>query len=495
MAGAGGKLVAIDLGSSGGRVYLGDVADGRLCTQEIHRFANGPVRLGERWYWDILRLWDEVQVGLRLAAGQAGDQPLTIGVDSFGVDYCLLDATGALMAPPRNMRDARTRGLFPELYRLLPREALYRNTGAMEIEINTSLQLFAEAREQPWLHASAAKLLFVPDFVAWALSGRMVSEVTIASTSQLLDPTVRGWADAVIAGLGIPRRLLVPLVEPGSVIGPVRPALAAELGLAAESEVVAVASHDTAAAVAATPLEAGGDGAFISLGTWSLLGRELAAPELGAAALRHNFTNECGAGGRIVFHKILPGLWLLQECRRRWAADRPGLGYADIHAAALSEASSRFVFDVEDAAFVAPSDMPAAIARWFTERDKAPPQTIGELARAVYDSLALCYRAAIGALEEITGTVVGVLHVVGGGAEAAVLCQATADATGRTVVAGPVEAAVAGNMVGQLIARGVLADLEAGRALVRRSSRIVVYAPRPAGGPGQRAMKAAKASL
>ena len=227
MAGAGGKLVAIDLGSSGGRVYLGDVADGRLCTQEIHRFANGPVRLGERWYWDILRLWDEVQVGLRLAAGQAGDQPLTIGVDSFGVDYCLLDATGALMAPPRNMRDARTRGLFPELYRLLPREALYRNTGAMEIEINTSLQLFAEAREQPWLHASAAKLLFVPDFVAWALSGRMVSEVTIASTSQLLDPTVRGWADAVIAGLGIPRRLLAPLVEPGSVIGPVRPALAA----------------------------------------------------------------------------------------------------------------------------------------------------------------------------------------------------------------------------------------------------------------------------
>jgi rhamnulokinase len=195
----------------------------------------------------------------------------------------------------------------------------------MEIEINTSLQLFAEAREQPWLHASAAKLLFVPDFVAWALSGRMVSEVTIASTSQLLDPTVRGWADAVIAGLGIPRRLLVPLVEPGSVIGPVRPALAAELGLAAESEVVAVASHDTAAAVAATPLEAGGDGAFISLGTWSLLGRELAAPELGAAALRHNFTNECGAGGRIVFHKILPGLWLLQECRRRCGSAGAGL--------------------------------------------------------------------------------------------------------------------------------------------------------------------------
>jgi rhamnulokinase len=482
MAGGSGKLVAIDLGSSGGRVYLGEVADQSLSMQEIHRFANGPVRLGERWYWDILRLWDEVKVGLRLAGAQAGRDPLTIGVDSFGVDYCLLDAAGALMAPPRNMRDARTRGLYPELYRKLPREALYRATGMMEIEINTALQLFAEAREQPWLHASAANLLFVPDFVAWALSGRMVSEVTIASTSQLLDPVARGWADAVIASLGIPRHLLAPLLEPASVIGKVLPALAAELGLAEGSEVVAVASHDTAAAVAATPMQAGGDGAFISLGTWSLLGRELAAPELGPAALRHNFTNECGAGGRIVFHKILPGLWLLQECRRRWAVDRPGLSYADIHEAAAAEAPSRFMFDVEDAAFVAPADMPAAIARWFTERDKTPPQSIGAMARAVYDSLALCYRAAIAALEEITGSAVRVIHVVGGGAEASVLCQATADATGRSVIAGPVEAAVAGNMTGQLIARGMLVDLEAGRALVRRSSRIVEYEPQPAGG-------------
>jgi len=483
MADAGGGLVAIDLGSSGGRVYLGEVLDGRLRTQEIHRFDNGPVRFGECWYWDILRIWEEVQTGLRLAAVEVDGARLTVGIDSFGVDYCLLDPSGALMAPPRHMRDPRTRGLFPQLYRRLPREALYRATGAMEIEINTSLQLFAEAREQPWLHDAAAHLLFVPDFIAFALSGRLASELTIASTSQLVSPVARGWADSVVEALGIRRSLLAPLLEPGQVIGRIRPTLAAELGMAPDSEVVAVASHDTAAAIAATPLPATGKAAFISLGTWSLLGRELAAPELGAAALRHNFTNECGAAGRIVFHKILPGLWLLQECRRCWSAAGRRLGYSEIHAAAAAEPTGRFLFDVTDAAFLAPSDMPAAIARWFGERGQPAPQGVGATARAIYDSLAVCYRASIAALEEVAGGPVDVIHIVGGGAEAATLCQATADATGRRVLAGPVEAAVAGNMMGQLIARAELPDIEAGRAMIRRSEPLVAYAPRTAGQP------------
>jgi rhamnulokinase len=469
-------LIAIDLGSSGGRVYLGGLAGDRLTSRQIHRFPNGPVRIGERWYWDILRILDEVETGLRLAAEEAGERPLTIGIDSFGVDYCLIDGAGALMASPRHMRDPRTRGLFSEVYKLVPREWLYQRTGAMEIEINTLLQLIAERAEQPWLQANASSLLFVPDFVAWVLSGRRVSELTIASTSQLVDPMTRSWAADVAERLAIPRRLLNPLVEPGTIIGPVLPALTAALGLPAGSAVVAAASHDTSAAIAAAPIEPGGT-AFISLGTWSLLGLELSRPVLSNAALRENFTNECGAGGRIVFHKILIGLWLLQECRRRWVVERPALDYDAIHAAAAAEEPLRFVFDPADPRFVAPDDMLAALVSWFTERERTAPKTVGEVASAIYDSLALSYRGAVEALEEVVGSPVRAIHVVGGGARAPALCQATANATGRPVLAGPAEAAVTGNMICQLIARGRLSGLEEGRALVRRSTHMESYVP------------------
>jgi rhamnulokinase len=422
-----------------------------------------------------LRIADEAATGLRVAGEALRGAPATIGVDSFGADYCLLDGSGALMGLPRHMRDPRTRGLYDEIYRTILPSELYARTGAMEIEINTLAQLVAERREQPWLQQNAASLLFVPDFIAWILSGRLVSEVTIASTSQLVDPTTRGWALDVAERLGIPSRLFNPLVEPGTTIGPIQPSLLGTLGLAAGSLAVASASHDTSTAVAAAPLA--DDAAFISLGTWSLLGRELPTPILSAAALRDNFTNECGAGGRIVFHKILIGLWLLQECRRRWLIEQPHLDHGAIHAAATRQPPLQFVFDVADARFVAPDDMLEAIASWFRERDRPPPQSHGEVARAIYDSLAMSYRPAVDALEEITGASIKSVHIFGGGALASVLCQATADATGRSVTAGPVEAAVAGNMICQLIARGRLRDIDDGRAMMRRSCDLASYQP------------------
>lgn len=471
-------LAAIDLGNSSGRVHLGRLAGDRLVIREVYRFRNGPVRVAERWYWDILHILDEVETGLRHAAAEAGEAPLSIGVDSFGVDYCFLDRSDALMAPPRHMRDPRTHGLFAEVYKLLPRDALYRRTGTMEIEINTLVQLLADRREQPWLHDNARSLLFTPDFIAWWLSDRHVSEVTIASTSQLVDPAARSWARDVAERLAIPTHFLNPLVEPGSVIGPVRPSLVQSLGLAAGSHVVAVASHDTSAAVAAAPLASPAT-AFISLGTWSLLGREIAEPLVSAAACAENFTNECGAGGRIVFHKILMGLWLLQECHARWRMQHPALDHDAIHAAAAQARPLQFVFDVNDPGFVAPENMLQAIAAWFEERGLAAPRTVGEFARAIYDSLALSYREAIAALEVLLRAPVPDIHIVGGGAKAAVLCQAVADATGRIVHTGPEEAAVAGNMICQLMAGRALADLEEGRALVRRSTAIGRYQPAP----------------
>jgi sugar (pentulose or hexulose) kinase len=375
------------------------------------------------------------------------------------------------------MRDPRTTGAYRAIYATVDASELYRRTGAMEIEINTLAQLFVEKRQQPWLHDVAQSLLFVPDFIAWALTGQKASELTIASTSQLIDPIRRDWANDIIRRLEFPRRIFNRLVEPGSVIGPVLPSVASSLGLPTGSTVIAVASHDTAAAAAAAPIAPDRSAAFISLGTWSLLGQELSGPNLSSAAREGNFTNECGIGGRIVFHKILLGLWLLQECHRVWRETRTNLSFADIHAAAAALPPAQWVFDVGDPRFVAPDHILDEITGWFTDRRLAAPTSMGEVARAIYDSLAFSHRRAIRTLETITGDPIDIIHIVSGGSQASILCQATADATGTSVATGPVEAAVVGNLLCQLIARRELEDINDGRDLVRRSFPITVLKP------------------
>ena len=471
------KLIVFDLGNASGRVHLGALEGGRLRAEEIHRFDNGPSRLGRRWHWDVLRLHAEVIEGLRRAAEHVGTSPVTIGVDAWGVDYAFLDAGGGLMAPMRHMRDPRTEGIYDAIHRTLSREELYRRTGAMTIPINTLAQLFAERRDQPWLQDNAATLLFTADLANFFLTGRRVSDVTIASTSQILDPARRAWRPDVLEDLGLPSRFLPTLVEPGVGLGPLMPEVQEATGLGDEARVVVVAGHDTAAAVAATPFSPGRRAAFLSSGTWSLLGREIAAPDLSPAALAGNFTNECGVGGTIVFHRILTGLWLVQECRRLWSKTAR-LDYADLDRAAASAPPLAFVFDPDDPRFVNPADMPAAIASWFADRGLAAPDSVGAITRAIYDSIALNHRETIDALALPGQGAIEAINLVGGGVRAPLLAQATADASGVPVIAGPEEATVAGNMLCQLIAAGAIGGLEEGRAIVRRSSELTTYQPR-----------------
>lgn len=471
------RLIVFDLGNASGRVHLGWLEDGVLHAEEIHRFDNGPSRLGPRWHWDVLRLYAEVIEGLRRAAPRVRQSPVTIGVDAWGVDYAFLDAGGGLMAPMRHMRDPRTDEVYDEIHRKLGREELYRRTGAMTIQINTLAQLYAERRDQPWLQEKAATLLFTADLINYFLTEERVSDVTIASTSQLLDPARRAWRPDVLEDLELASHFLPPLVEPGSLLGRLLPEVREATGLGEEARVVVVAGHDTAAAVAATPFTPGRRSAFLSSGTWSLLGREIAAPDLSAAALAGNFTNECGVGGTIVFHRILTGLWLVQECRRIWSKTAP-LDYGDLDRAAASAPPLAHVFDPDDPRFLKPADMPGAIASWFGERGLAAPEGVGSITRAIYDSIALNHRHTIDALTPPGQGGIEEINFVGGGVQAPLLAQATADAAGAPVIAGPQEATVAGNMLCQLIAVRGIGGLEEGREIVRRSTDLTTYRPR-----------------
>ena len=474
-------LIVFDLGSSGGRVYLGwleKVASmPRSCTVSL----NGPVRIGDAWYWGILRVYDEVLIGLRRAAARIGSAPALIGVDSYGVDYAYIDASGALLSPMRHMRDPRTDGAYDAIHALIPKAELYRRTGAMTISINTLAQLFAERRTQPWLQDSAQTLLFTPDLINYFLTGERVSDLTIASTSQMIDPGARAWAPDVLARLGLPAHFLGPLVEPGREIAPLRPALQRETGLGPATRVVAVAGHDTAAAVAATPFEPGRKAAFVSLGTWSLIGRETNEPDLSDASLAANITNECGVGGRIVYHKILSGLWLLQECRRIWAAEDPAARFRSLARRRRRSAAARFRVRSGRSAFPR-SRRHAARDRRLVRRPRPPaPASRGEMTRAIYDNLALNFRCALDTMPGPERAALDAVHVVGGGARSPLLCQATADAAGVPVIAGPVEATVAGNMLCQLLAAGMISNLEEGRAIVRRSYGQTIHEPQRSG--------------
>ena len=344
----------------------------------------------------------------------------------------------------------------------------------MFLPINTLGQIAADRRDHPRVLNDASALLFTPDAAAWYLTGHAVNEMTIASTSQFLDATRRDWAHGLLERLHLPIKPLRRLVRPGTAIGPLRPSLRAAQRLPDTATVIAVCGHDTASALLATPFDVPA-GIFISAGTWSLLGTEIDEPDLSAGALADNFTNEVGADDRIIFHKILMGLWLIQECHRCWTAEGEQLSFAEIHEAASAAPAGAFVFDADDPRFISPTHMPSEIAAWFSDRGEAPPVGIPAMARAVYDSLAANHAATITRMEKLSGRRPGPIHMVGGGVQASLLCQATADATGRPVVAGPVEATVMGNMLSQFRYQGAVADVDAGRAVIRRTAALTRF--------------------
>ncbi|MFD4970410.1 rhamnulokinase family protein [Streptomyces sp. NPDC058424] len=470
---------AVDLGASSGRVMVGRVGRDRLELTEAHRFPNRPVRLPEGLRWDVLALYAGVLDGLR-AAGRVD----SIGIDGWAVDYGLLDADGALLGNPVHYRDARTEGVARKVGATMPASELYAATGIQDAPFNTLYQLTA-ARSSPQL-ATARRLLLLPDLLTYWLTGEQGTELTNASTTQLVDPRTHDWSYEVAARLGIDLDLFAPLRRPGDPAGVLRPEVLRETGLRGPVPVTAVASHDTASAVAAVP--AGGERfAYICTGTWSLAGLELDAPVLTEDSRAANFTNELGLDGTVRYLRNIMGLWLLQECVRAWGD--PDLG--ELLREAAEVPALRSVVDAGDAAFLAPGRMPERIAAACRASGQPVPGSPAETTRCILDSLALAHRRAVAEAQRLADRPVDVVHIVGGGARNALLCRLTADACGLPVVAGPAEAAALGNVLVQARAHGLVGDRADMRALLARTQPLVRYEP---GGDGA-AWRAAEARL
>jgi rhamnulokinase len=465
-------VAAVDLGASSGRVMAGQVSDSGVSLHEVHRFPNLPVAAGGTLYWDILRLYADVRHGLEEAARQF---PLSgAGIDSWGVDFGLLDDSGTLLCNPVHYRDARTEGVAARVHAAVPADELYAVTGIQQLPFNTIYQLAAT----PMLR-HARTMLLIPDLLAYWLTGVAGAEITNASTTSLLDVQAQEWATGVMRKAGIPPGIFPPLRRPGEVIGP----LTGPNGPGISLPLIAVGSHDTASAVAGVPAEGPGF-AYVSSGTWSLAGVELDAPVLTEASRAANFTNETGIDGTIRYLRNVMGLWLLQESLRGWAQSIPGASLESLLGEAARLPSLKFVIDPDDPVFLPPGDMPRRIASWLAGRGEAEPDGPAETVRCIVDSLALAYRRAIGEAQSLSGRHADVVHIVGGGARNSLLCQLTADATGLPVIAGPAEATALGNVLVQARALGAApGDLAGMRALIRSTQPLRTFSPAGASAP------------
>ena len=467
------RLVAVDLGAESGRVVVGAFDGARLALHDVCRFPNVPVTLNGTLHWDFLRLFGDVSAGLRAAAA---DGPVaSLGVDTWGVDFGLLDARGRLLGNPVHYRDARTEGMVDEAVAMVPRAEIYGATGIQFMPINTLYQLFSMARAGDPQLGGADRLLMMGDLFAHFLCGSSLAEYTNASTSQMLDPFTRDWARPLLERLGIPTGLLPEIVQPGTVLGPLRPDVAAGTGLAV-ARVVAPGSHDTASAVVGAPL-ADRWTAFLSSGTWSLIGLEVAAPVVSEVTLAANLTNEGGVAGTIRLLRNVMGLWLIQETRRALWPSGAAPSYEEL--AELAESAPAFTafIDPDDERFLRPGDLPARVRAFCRETGQREPGDTGTLMRVLLESLALRYAIVVDELAAASGHPVRAIHVVGGGSNHRLLCRLTAGATGLPVRAGPVEATAIGNLAVQAIAAGELASVAEARQLVARSFPITSYEP------------------
>lgn len=466
------RYLAFDFGAESGRAVLAHLQSGILTTEEVHRFPNEPVEYGGSLHWDVARLWFEVRKALsalekvRLAG---------IGVDAWGVDYALLGERGELLQNPYHYRDRRTQGVVEEVFRKIPMDEIYRATGIQFMPINTLYQLFAAQRDTPTIVAAAKRLLTIPDLFNFWLSGNAVCEFTNATTTQMVDPVRRSWAVALMQRLGLHPDLPAPIVEPGSLIGALLPEVAQNSTIAG-TPVIAPACHDTGSAVAAVC--ARDSIAFLSSGTWSLVGTELDAPVMTAEAMRLNFTNEGGVNGTTRLLKNVMGLWILQGCRHWWTSQGHVYEYHDLMESAIREPAFAHLVDPDEESFLRAADMPAAIAAFCRKTHQPAPARPGAYARCVLESLALKYRLVLRSLEHLTGKPIQYVRVIGGGSKNRLLNQFTADATGRSVLAGPVEATALGNVAIQILATGEATSLQEVRAIVDRSFPTEVFEPR-----------------
>lgn len=469
--------MAIDIGAESGRGVVVSYDGDRITLEEVHRFPNGPIQVRGRLYWDALKIWSELKTVSRGAYARCGKELVSLGVDTWGVDFALLDKNDELVCNPRHYRDPRTDGVMEEAFKLVPREEIYRKTGIQFMRLNTLYQLLATVRESSTQLDVARSLLMMPDLFNFWFCGKKVCEFTDATTTQFFNPLENDWARDLLIRLGIPTHFLLEVVQPGTPLGTLDRAVAGELDVKAGVEVVATASHDTASAVAATPLT-DEDDAYISSGTWSLVGMEVSRPVINEVTLHSNFTNEGGAFGTFRLLKNVQGLWLLEESRRVWNRMGRQYAYDQIIGMARGTDPFKFVIDVDEGRFTVPTDMPAAISQYCAQTGQGAPKDDAEVARCIFDSLALKYRITISKLESITGRRIGKIHVVGGGSRNALLNQLVSDATGKRVVAGPAEATSVGNALVQCAALGMIRSSSQLRDIVRRSFELQVFEPR-----------------
>jgi rhamnulokinase len=463
--------LAFDLGAESGRAVLGYLNSGILRIEEVHRFANDPVEYAGSLHWDMPSLWLEMR---RALSGLKESRLEGIGVDTWGVDYALLGERGELLQNPYHYRDMRTRGVMDDVFGIVPREEIYRATGIQFMSINTLYQLFAARLQTPGILNAAQRLLTIPDLLNYWLTGEVVCEFTNATTTQMVDPRTRSWAMELIDRLQLPTRLLPPIVEPGSLLGALRSELAGSSALAG-TRVIAPACHDTGSAIAAISARDGT--AFLSSGTWSLLGTEIDAPVITDEALRLNFTNEGGVNGTTRLLKNVMGLWMLRSCRQSWAADGREYAYRELMELASREIPFQHLLDPDDESFLSPDDMSAAIAAYCEKTNQPVPATPGAFVRTILESLAMRYRFVIRNLEKLIDRPIEQIRVIGGGSRNRLLNQFTADATGRRVLAGPAEATALGNIAVQILATGAAGSLHEVRAIVDRSFPTEVFEP------------------
>jgi rhamnulokinase len=467
--------IACDLGAESGRVMLGRLEDGRLSLEEMHRFPSAAVRVLGSWRWDVLRIFEELKTGLRNVAGRHA-AVASLSVDSWGVDYVLINAVHPMLSPPFHYRDARTESTYQSVRKDVGPELIFAETGIQFMTINTIYHLVSDVEKSPALLNVADCFLTIGDYFNYLFSGVPRVDESNASTTQLYNPRTRSWSQVLIERCGLPPKIFPKLVSPGTVLGPLLPEVAAETGLR-EVQVVATCSHDTGAAVAAVPAQEGDDWAYLSSGTWSLLGLELPQPLISEKVRERNFTNEAGYGGTTRFLKNIVGLWILQESRREWARQGQELDYSALTREAQDAEPFRSLIDPRATRFLKPDDMPQKIVAFCSETGQPAPETPGQFVRCIFESLALLYRVNLDELEQLTGRTIRRLHIVGGGSQSALLNQFAASATGRQVIAGPAEATAIGNVLLQAVALGDLDSLAAVRHVVRDSFALRTFEP------------------
>ena len=471
------NYLAIDLGAESGRTIVG-VLDGKhLSLTETHRFANGPVRVNDGLHWNVLRLWSDIKEGIGRTSAKIDKTLDSIGLDTWAIDFALLDGRGSLLGNPFHYRDARTDGMLEEAFRRMARADIFANSGIQFMQINTLYQLLAMAVQKSPLFDFAKTFATIPDLFNYWLTGELTNEFTNATTTQCFDPRKRDWAAAVLDAMEIPTHLFRPVTDSGTQIGTLLPGLAEEIGVG-EIPVILPACHDTGSAVVAVPASAGNrDFAWLSSGTWSILGAEASEPCLTEKALAYNFTNEGGVFGTWRLSKNIMGLWLVQECRREWIRQGQEISFDSLTDLAAESEAFLAVIDPDAAAFLPPGDMPSRIQEFCTNTSQRVPQTKGQILRIALESIALKYRLVLERLEELTGKHLDPIHMIGGGTKNRLLNQFTADSTGRTVITGPVEATAIGNILMQAIGLKHLGSLTEAREVVRISFEPEIYQP------------------